>query len=163
MPYANTTHQAARGRANSGSNYGSTGTSTASPLQAKIDNSPRQVIQQKRVDELQAAVIQRKGDGNLPDHLKAGIESLSGMSMDHVKVHYNSAKPAQVGALAYAQGSDIYLAPGQARHLPHEAWHVVQQQQGRVRPTTSVNGVAVNDNVQLEREADVMGALANQG
>ena len=29
-------------------------------------------------------------------------------------------------ALAYAQGSDIHLAPGQEQHLPHEAWHVVQ-------------------------------------
>lgn len=63
----------------------------------------------------------------LPDHLKSGIESLSGMSMDEVKVHYNSEKPAQLNALAYAQGTDIHVGPGQERHLPHEAWHVVQQ------------------------------------
>jgi hypothetical protein len=25
--------------------------------------------------------------------------------------------------------------PGQEQHLPHEAWHVVQQKQGRVKPT----------------------------
>src|ERR671915_1065959 len=37
----------------------------------------------------------------LPDHLKAGIETLSGLSLDDVKVHYNSSKPAQVEALAY--------------------------------------------------------------
>jgi hypothetical protein len=49
------------------------------------------------------------------------------MSMDHVKVHYNSSQPAQLNALAYAQGSDIHVAPGQEQHLPHEAWHVVQQ------------------------------------
>lgn len=159
MAYAPNTYQSIHNRANSGSNQGS----GHSLLQAKIDNSPRQVSQLKRVVDLQQAVIQKRaGQTGLPDNLKAGIENLSGMSMDHVQVHYNSSKPAQVGALAYAQGSDIYLAPGQARHLAHEAWHVVQQQQGRVRPTTAVNGVAVNDNVQLEREADVMGAMANR-
>ncbi len=57
------------------------------------------------------------------------------MSMDHVKVHYNSPAPARAQALAYAQGHDIHLAAGQAHHLPHEAWHVVQQAQGRVRPS----------------------------
>ena len=97
----------------------------------------------------------------LPNQLKAGIESLSGMSMDHVKVNYNSGKPAQLNAHAYAQGSEIHVAPGQERHVPHEAWHVVQQAQGRVRPTMQMKqGVAVNDDVGLEAEADVMGAKA---
>jgi hypothetical protein len=74
----------------------------------------------------------------LPDNLKSGIESLSGISMDGVKVHYNSSQPAQLNALAYAQGTDIHVAPGQEQHLPHEAWHVVQQAQGRVQPTIQV-------------------------
>jgi hypothetical protein len=100
----------------------------------------------------------RANNTGLPDQLKSGLESLSGLSMDHVRVHYNSAQPAQLNALAYAQGSDIHLAPGQERHLPHEAWHVVQQAQGRVRPTLQMkDGVQVNDDVGLEREADVMG------
>lgn len=93
----------------------------------------------------------------LPDNLKSGIENLSGYSLDDVKVHYNSDKPAQLSALAYAQGTDIHVAPGQERHLPHEAWHVVQQKQGRVQPTTQMQGVDVNDNEGLEKEADVMG------
>ncbi len=99
----------------------------------------------------------------LPDHVKHGVEALSGMSMDHVRVHYNSPKPAQLNAHAYAQGSDIHVAPGQAHHVPHEAWHVVQQAQGRVRATTQLKGgVALNDDAGLEREADRMGALAVQ-
>ncbi|SEQ98816.1 protein of unknown function [Nitrosomonas sp. Nm51] len=99
----------------------------------------------------------------LPDNLKSGIESLSGISMDNVRVHYNSGKPAQLNALAYAQGTDIHLAPGQEQHLPHEAWHVVQQAQGRVQPTMQLKeGVPVNDDQGLEREADVMGAAAVQ-
>lgn len=100
----------------------------------------------------------------LPDQLKAGIESLSGMRMDHVRVHYNSAQPAQMQAHAYAQGSEIHVGPGQEKHLPHEAWHVVQQAQGRVRPTVQLHGGArVNDNAGLEREADVMGSRAARG
>ncbi len=100
----------------------------------------------------------------LPDQLKSGIETLSGYSMDDVKVHYNSSKPAQLNAHAYAQGNQIHLGAGQERHLPHEAWHVVQQKQGRVRPTLQMKGgVGVNDDAGLEREADVMGAKATRG
>ena len=114
--------------------------------------------------ELQPQQAPRINNTGLPDQLKSGIESLSGLSMDHVRVHYNSAQPAQLNALAYAQGRDIHLAPGQERHLPHEAWHVVQQAQGRVRPTLQLkDGVQVNDDVGLEREADVMGAKALGG
>jgi hypothetical protein len=102
----------------------------------------------------------------LPDGLKTGLEALSGLAMDHVRVHYNSDKPAQLNAHAYAQGSDIHLAPGQDRHLPHEAWHLVQQAQGRVQPTLQLkDGIAVNDDPSLEHEADQMGerALASGG
>lgn len=111
------------------------------------------------------ANIQRKANKTgLPDNLKSGIEQLSGHSMDDVKVHFNSSKPTQVQAHAYTQGTDIHVAPGQEKHLPHEAWHVVQQKQGRVRPTLQMKGkVNVNDDVGLEREADVMGVRAMAG
>ena len=115
-----------------------------------------------RGDASQPLPVQKKANRTgLPDSLKSGIEQLSGHLMDDVKVHYNSGKPAQMQAHAYAQGSDIHLGPGQERHLPHEAWHVVQQAQGRVRPTMQMKrGVLINDDVGLEREADVMGAKA---
>jgi len=100
----------------------------------------------------------------LPGPLHAGIERLSGLAMDDVRVHRNSAEPARLGALAYTKGSDIHLGPGQERHLPHEAWHVVQQKQGRVRPTLQMkSGIAVNDEQALESEADAMGAKALAG
>lgn len=118
-------------------------------------------------EPLQPAVTQRaKAPNNtgLPDNLKSGIESLSGMSMDNVTVHYNSSQPAQLNAHAYAQGTDIHVAPGQEQHLPHEAWHVVQQAQGRVRPTIQMKGdVPVNDDAGLEHEADVMGGKTISG
>jgi len=88
------------------------------------------------------------------------VEALSGISLDSVRVHYNSPQPATLQAHAYTQGNDIHLAPGQEKHLPHETWHVVQQSQGRVRATLQLKGTHINDDTSLESEADVMGARA---
>ena len=108
--------------------------------------------------------IQRKENNTgIPDNLKSGMENLSGYSMDAVKVHRNSNEPAKFNAHAFAQGSNIHIASGQEKHLPHELAHVVQQKQGRVKPTKKVNGnVNVNDDAGLEKEADIMGQKALQ-
>ena len=106
--------------------------------------------------------VQKANSTGLPDNLKSGVESMSGLSMDDVKVHYNSSMPAQLHAHAYAQGTEIHLAPGQEQYLPHEAWHVVQQKQGRVRATTQAKGIDVNDDPGLELEATTMGERAMQ-
>ncbi|PRC91835.1 DUF4157 domain-containing protein [Solimicrobium silvestre] len=150
--------------------------SSAQAIQLKATNTLTNASALQRVEEeepLQAKSVesgtaqraeqaaQKLNNTGLPDNLKSGIEALSGMSMDHVKVHYNSPQPAQLNAHAYAQGSEIHVAPQQEKHLPHEAWHVVQQAQGRVKPTMQMKlDVAVNDDVGLEAEADVMGAKA---
>ncbi len=133
-------------------------------FQLKKDEESLETLQQKEQDnKIQLKETAESNNTGLPDNLKAGVENLSGYSMDQVKVHYNSDKPAQVQAHAYAQGTDIYLASGQEKHLPHEAWHVVQQQQGRVKPTVQLKGgVKINDESGLEKEADVMGAKAIQ-
>ena len=142
-------------------------------LQAQLDESPRRhavaQLQAASPEAAPAAVPGRVGPvpnrTGLPDQLKAGIERLSGIAMDNVRVHYGSSQPAQLNAHAFAQGADIHLAPGQAHHLPHEAWHVVQQAQGRVRPTQQLQAknVSINDDAHLEREADIMGARAMRG
>ena len=106
---------------------------------------------------------ERENHTGLPDKMKAGIERISGLSMNDVRVHYNSSKPAQVQALAYTQGTNIHVSPGQEKHLAHEAWHVVQQKQGRVQPTLQANAVAINDDQTLEQEADVMSNKAVSG
>lgn len=90
----------------------------------------------------------------IPDSMKRRAEEFSGFSFDDVKVHYGSDKPGQLKALAFAQGSQVYLGPGQEQHLGHELGHVVQQKQGRVRPTGSVKGQPLNDSRSLEAEAD---------
>lgn len=136
------------------------------PVQGKFEPLQRvaeeeETLQGKFESSMPAQREQKPNDTGLPDNLKSGIESLSGYGMDDVKVHYNSDKPAQLNAHAYAQGTDIHVAPGQEQHLPHEAWHVVQQKQGRVQPTLQMKaGVPVNDDAGLENEADVMGAKA---
>jgi hypothetical protein len=96
----------------------------------------------------------------LPERLKTVMEAMSGFSLADVVVHRNSAEPARIGAAAFAKGDQIHLAPGQERHLPHEAWHVVQQKQGRVRTSAQMKGEKLNDEPALEGEADVMGARA---
>lgn len=96
----------------------------------------------------------------LPPNLQAGVEALSGVSMRDVRVRYRSPEPARVQAKAFAVGKEIHLAPGQEAHLPHEAWHVAQQKQGRVQRTFRLGGAALNAEPALEQEADVQGRKA---
>lgn len=126
--------------------------------QASVQPNTIQAKSDTTGDRSDSSVEQRLNKTGMPDALKAGIESLSGYSLDDVRVHYNSPKPAQLQALAYTQGADIYVAPGQEEHLPHEAWHTVQQMQGRVKPTIQIKGSQISDDEGLEREADMMGA-----
>lgn len=105
------------------------------------------------------SIQMKKNTTGLPDNLKSGIESLSGHSMDDVKVHYNSATPAQLESDAYSEGPDF----GQEKHLPHEAWHIVQQKEGRIKPTLSAKvAININDDQKLENEADMIGTKALQ-
>jgi hypothetical protein len=139
------------------------------PVQRQLTSDEEEETLQRKFDPVQRQPASetesvQQGEPNhtgLPDSLKTGVEALSGFSLSDVRVHYNSPQPAQLSALAYAQGSDIHVAPGQERHLPHEAWHVVQQKQGRVQPTLQAKGVPINDDAALEREADVMGGRAS--
>ncbi|MEM9992291.1 MAG: DUF4157 domain-containing protein, partial [Bacteroidota bacterium] len=126
------------------------------------DTRPEAIQLQQTQTALQTqspAPIQRQENKTgLPDQMKTNLEAMSGFDMSDVRVHRNSSKPAQLQAHAYAQGTDIHLGPGQEKHLGHEAWHVVQQKQGRVRPTMQMKGnININDNVYLEKEADVIG------
>jgi Domain of unknown function (DUF4157) len=171
-------HERAPARSNVGTAAHEVSTATGRPpLSSVIRRAASVPLALTRADAIQlqrtlgnAAVGRLLADGapranktGLPDRLKAGVENLTGLSMDDVRVHYNSAKPAGVQALAYTQGADIFVAPGQEQHLPHEAWHVVQQKQGRVKPTLQTKGVAINDDGGLERESDWMGGRAAGG
>lgn len=98
--------------------------------------------------------IQEENLTGVPDGLLHRAEEKAGMSLRDVRVHYNSPEPASIQALAYAQGSRIYIGPGQECHLPHELGHVVQQKKGLVKATGTVKGLPVNDETELEKDAD---------
>lgn len=104
----------------------------------------------------------------MPNPVKQRMEEAFHTDFSSVRVHPESSSAPEVGALAYTQGTDIHFAPGQFKPdtssgqqlLGHELAHVVQQQEGRVQPTTEINGMAVNDDVSLEHEADMLGNKA---
>jgi hypothetical protein len=129
-----------------------------SPQNVQMMNLKNQIHQNKGPLQLKSGGV--SGSKTLPTQLKSGVEQLSGLNMGDVKVQYDSPNPSKLGAAAYAQGSDIHLGPGQEQHLPHEAWHVVQQKKGKVKTTATVNGTAVNEESTLEKEADQMGSKA---
>lgn len=115
-------------------------------------------------------VTQRKAENQtgIPDDVKQRMENSFGTDFSSVRVHPDSSKAPDVGALAFTQGTDIHFAPGQFKPdtssgqqlLGHELTHVIQQAEGRVQPTTEIAGMSVNDDVSLEHEADVLGAKA---
>lgn len=116
-----------------------------------VDNRFQVASQMKLIKSIQ----KKENKTGLPDDLKTSIENLSGYSMDDVRVNYNSDKPAQLQALLYTQnGYSCKIRT--KKHLPHKVWHVVQQKQGCEQPTMQLQGVNVNNNKGLEREADLM-------
>lgn len=123
----------------------------------KKSKTPHMISKPWGLNPVRHTAVNRTG---LPDEIKSRIEKLSGIRLDDVRVHYNSPMPAQFRAFAYTRGNEIHVAAGQEKHLPHEAWHVVQQKQGRVQPTAQIAGMNINDSPELEREADVMGERA---
>ena len=60
------------------------------------DNRSSSIVQKELADVIAAkgAIQKKESKTGLPDNLKSGIESLSGIAMDDVKVHYHSDKPA---------------------------------------------------------------------
>jgi hypothetical protein len=83
------------------------------------------VLQQRRGGRR----VQRRGrnQGRVPDEL---VERLMQADLDQVRPRAEPARSLARAAQAYSQGSPIHVGPGAEYHLPHEAWHVIQQRQG---------------------------------
>ena len=104
----------------------------------------------------------------IPSPVRAKMEAAFGADFSGVRVHPRSSRAVELGALAYTQGSEIHVAPGQwapetrqgQELLGHELAHVVQQREGRVQATAQYKGVALNADSRLEAEADAMGRRA---
>jgi hypothetical protein len=143
-------------------------------------------IQRSMTTPADAAVIQRKErDGDAaaaaPAHDNATgmpgpvVDKMSrsfGADFSSVRVHENSPAAESMNARAFTQGSNIHFAPGQydpasqpgQELIGHELAHVVQQSSGRVAGGQAKgDGVEINSDVGLEREADEMGARAARG
>jgi flagellar biosynthesis GTPase FlhF len=146
-------------------------------LQMKRD--PSRTLQRQESPESEEEEIQMKRDtsqpiqrsgSKMPESVQMKMENAMGHDFSNVNIH-EGAEAGRVGALAYAQGNDIHFAPGRYNPdtragqelLGHELAHVVQQREGRVKPTASVNGLALNDDKSLESEADRLGAKAALG
>lgn len=132
---------------------------------AQRDEDEDDLLQGKFEQPVQAEAENKTG---IPDNVKQRMENSFGTDFSSVRVHPESSKAPEVGALAYTQGTDIHFAPGQFKPetsagqqlLGHELTHVIQQAEGRVQPTTEIGGMPVNDNESLEHEADILGAKA---
>ena len=139
----------------------------AALLQAKVKDT---IQCQSLDDEEEDDLIQGKFENKtgMPDAVKQRMEESFETDFSSVRIHPDSSKAPEVGALAYTQGSDIHFAPGQFKPdtsagqqlLGHELTHVIQQSEGRVQPTTEIGGMPVNDNESLEHEADILGSRA---
>ncbi|GAB4411175.1 MAG: hypothetical protein OHK0039_16110 [Bacteroidia bacterium] len=146
-------------------------------MQLKADPLQREGMEEDelmmKADPLQretSAPAADTGSGAIAAPVREHMESAFGADFSDVKIHADSPKAPEVGALAYTQGSDIHFAPGQLdtasskgrELLGHELTHVVQQREGRVQPTGEVQGLPLNDDAGLEREADEMGSKVSR-
>lgn len=93
----------------------------------------------------------------LPADMKAAVEQETGLSLNEIRVVYNSSKPEKLGAHAYAEYPYIYIAPGQEQYLGEELWHLVQQMKGETQVTEEVGGKKVDGDSGREKEARTMG------
>lgn len=121
--------------------------------------------------ERKVRAAKRRGGQPLPDGLRARFEAAFGdADFSRVRVHTDGAAASatrSVNALAYTMGEEIWFAPGrfdpssaQGQHLlAHELTHVVQHQEGRLKPAASQGGQAGDVQVSspfdgVEREAE---------
>lgn len=76
-----------------------------------------------------AMKVEKKSENRtgISTQLKERMEQSTGMSLNDVRVHYNSVLPARPDALAYTQENQVEIGPRQEQHLPHELGHVIQQ------------------------------------
>ncbi|MGB1206180.1 MAG: eCIS core domain-containing protein [Chitinophagales bacterium] len=126
---------------------------------------------QMKANPLQKQENKSSTSNGLPTEVQMKMENSLGADFSNVNIHKDSKSATDVGALAYAQGNDVHFAPGQFKPntqagqelIGHELTHVVQQREGRVKPTTQAKGLPVNDDKSLEKEADDMGKMAAQG
>jgi hypothetical protein len=123
---------------------------------------------------LESAITQARGNGQpLINTTRRSMEQIFGVDFSNVRIHADTQSDylnQTLQAQAFTTGQDIFFKQsvykpesslGRAL-IAHELTHVVQQHQGKVRATTQVAGVPVNDDPSLEQAGDRMGQLSIQ-
>jgi hypothetical protein len=120
--------------------------------------------------------INRARSGGQP--LEAGLQRKLGQAMgadfSEVRVHADAQADQlnrSIQAKAFTTGQNVFFRQGAYNPgsrggqalIAHELTHVVQQKQGRVKPTVQINGAEVNDDPTLEAEADEARFRIDQG
>jgi hypothetical protein len=123
-------------------------------MASRIGNSAMEAYLRQETAPVSNAFGAESGGVELPSALRERMEARTKVLLGDVRVHYNSDKPASFMARAFTKGNQIYIAPGQEDTLEHEVGHVVQQKQGRVQATGSIDGEAVNEDKGLEAEPE---------
>ncbi|WP_375584849.1 DUF4157 domain-containing protein [Cyclobacterium xiamenense] len=116
--------------------------------------------------------IQRKENKNLPEDLQENMENSFGQDFTNVNIQKNSQEAVDLNARAFTKGDSVHFAPGEFNPnsekgknlIGHEFAHVTQQRSGVVKPPSVMGkGLILNDNEELEREADIFGEMAVTG
>jgi hypothetical protein len=114
----------------------------------KQELQPITTQQQINHQEESSTTTTPTNDTGIPDNMKAAMEYLSGISLDPVRVHYNSEKPAEKNLSIYSEGKDVYVTPNAENELGKELLTVVEflQQQEETVPTTTASSSMITTN-----------------
>jgi len=115
-------------------------------------------------DEVEVEVDPPVGGVALPSWLQRQMEEAFRADFSSVRIHEGD-RASRLGALACAQGNELYFATGQYQPetsegqalIAHELTHVVQQREGRVRAPAAGKAAVVIADEGLEEEADRAG------
>lgn len=143
-------------------------------LQAAAGHLGRGVLQrklQRRAAERAARMgMAEPAAGGLPAPLQAKMEASFGTDLSPLRVHVDDS-PGELGAIAYAKGTDLHFKPGTYNPdtvegqevIGHEVAHAIQQAHGRASANVQGKGAPIGADPGLEREADEQGARAARG
>lgn len=129
--------------------------------------------------ELENRLTRSKGGGNpmkknecLPEDLQENMENSFGQDFTNANIQKNSQEAVDLNARAFTKGDSVHFAPGEFNPnsekgknlIGDEFAHVTQQRSGVVKPTIVMGkGLILNDEEELEREADIFGEMAATG
>lgn len=146
------------------------------PNQHLTDLSPQGILSLQRSHGNQfvqrflagkSAGVQRTTKQHLSPTFREAMGGILGEEFGNVDV-VESDVPKQHNAPAFAEGDTIHVdserydseSDGGRELLGHELTHVAQQRQGKVLTTGYEGGYPVNDDLDLEAEADAVGTQA---